>query len=114
MRVARAISIFVLLFMAVTWAWAFDDGQSQKTISGTLDDIDWARSIITVRYCDPFSGNMDEINIIVPKDAKITNGPESKDLADLEQSDPVTVTYYDDGLSGLKAERISDLNDGNR
>ena len=114
MSLARVMSIFVLFFMVTVYAWAFDDGQSQKTISGTVVDIDWVKSIITVNYSDPITGNADEIDIIVPDEAKIMNGTETKLLSDIEQSDPVTVTYYDDGVSGLKAKRIADLNEGNR
>ena len=114
MRIARVMSILVLLSITTVFAWAADDEQSQKTISGTIDDVDWVKSIITVRYFDPMSGNADEIDIIVPSDAKIMNGPEVKGLSDIEQSDPVTVTYYDDGVSGLKAKKVMDLNAGNR
>ena len=114
MRTVRTMSIFVLLSIAAVYAWAFDGEQSQKTISGSVADIDWVKSIITVRYSDPLSGNTDEINIIVPSGAEVTNGTESKDISDIEQSDPVTVTYYDDGLSGLKAKRVVDLNEGNK
>lgn len=112
MRISWTVSIFVLFFMVTVLAWAVDDDQSQKTVSGTISDIDWVKSIITVRYSDPYSGNADEIDIIVPEGIKIMNGTESKDLGDLEQSDPVSVTYYDDGVSGLKAKRIADLNAG--
>jgi len=100
--------------MATTCAWAFDDGQNQKTVSGTVVDIDWTKSIITVRCSDSISGDADEINIIVPREAKIMNGASAISFSDIDQSDPVTVTYYDDGVSGLKAERISDLNQANR
>lgn len=109
----KKIIVFVLFFMITVLAWAIDDGQSQKTVSGTVSDIDWVKSIITVRYLDPYSGNADEIDIIVPDGIKIMNGTESKDLGDLEQSDPISVTYYDDGVSGLKAKRIADFNAGN-
>ena len=34
-------------------------------------------------------------------------------LGNCKESDMVTVTYYNDGLSGLKAKRITDLNAGN-
>ena len=114
MRMARTMSIFVLLSIVTVYAWAFDGEQGQKTISGSVADIDWVKSIITVRYSDSLSGNTDEINIIVPSGAEITNGTETKDISDIEQSDPVTVTYYDDGLSGLKAKRVVDLNEGNK
>jgi len=113
-RVARAMIMFALFFMAITYAWALDDAQSQKTVSGTVEDIDWVKSIITVRYADLYSGNIDEINIVVPADAKIMNGTEPKCISDIEQSDSVTVIYYDDGVSGLKAKRITDFNAGNR
>jgi len=115
MRIACwAMSIFVLFFMATVYVWALDDDQGQKTISGTVVDIDWVKSIITVNYSDPFSGNADEIDIIVPSEAKIMIGTETKSLSDIEQSDSVTVIYYDDGVSGLKAKRITDLNEGNK
>lgn len=114
MRIARAMSIFVLFFMTTVYVLAFNDDQSQKTISGSVVDIDWAKSIITVRYSDFLSGNTDEINIIVPEETEITNGTETKIFSDIEQSDSVTVTYYDDGVSGLKAKKVIDLNEGNR
>lgn len=113
-HIIRVISIFVLLFVALGYGWAFDDDQAYKTISGTVSDVDWVKSIITVRFSHPFSGNIDEINIIVPGEAKIMNGAVTKSLSDIGQFDPITVTYYDDGLSGLKAVSITDLNLGNR
>ena len=109
----KKIIVFVLFFMMTVLAWAIDDGQSQKTVSGTVGDIDWVKSMITVRYSDLDSGNADEIDIIVPEGTEIMNGTESKDLADIDQADSVTVIYYDDGVSGLKAKRITDLNTGN-
>jgi hypothetical protein len=114
MRMAWTMSVFILLSMITTWGWAFDADQNQKTISGTLVDIDSVKSMIAVRYADSLSGNMDEINIIVPSEAEIMNGTEKKYFSDLEQADLVTITYDDDGVSGLKAKRIADLNEGNR
>ncbi len=114
MRITRAMSILVLLFITIVYAWADDNEQSQKTISGTVNDIDSVKSIITVRYSDLFSGNTDELNIIVSSNATIVNGAETKSFSDIEQGDLVTVTYYDDGVSGLKAKRVTDLNEGNR
>ena len=102
---------FVLLSLIVTYVYA-DESQERKTVSGTIEDSDWVKSIITVRCNDPLSGN-DEIDIIVPDAAKIMNGAEEEPLSDLEQGDQVTVTYYDDGVSGLKATHIQDLNAGN-
>ena len=114
MHIARIMSVFALFFMSTASGLAFDDNPGQKTISGIVTDIDWVKSIITVRYSDPFSGNADEVDIIVPSDTRIMNGTETEYLSDIEQSDAVTVTYYDDGVSGLKAKRIADLNQGNQ
>lgn len=112
MRIVTVISVLTIFLMITIFACA-DNEPSQKTISGMINDIDWVKSMISVSYLDPYSGNSDELDIIVPSDAKIMNGTEEKSLSDLEQSDQVTVTYYDDGLSGLKAKRITDLNTGN-
>lgn len=95
---------------AAVCGWAYDDGGEKKTISGIVVDMDWVKNMITVRYSDPFSGNSDELNIVVSNDTKITRGTEDISLGDIEQSDPVTVVYYDDGPNGLKAKRITDLN----
>ncbi|MFH1190943.1 MAG: hypothetical protein V1670_01940 [Candidatus Omnitrophota bacterium] len=108
------MSIFALLFITIGYGWTFDDNQVNKTISGKVSDVDWVKSIITIRYSHFISGNIDEINIIVSGETKIMNGTVTKSLSDIEQFDSVTVTYYDDGLSGLKAISITDLNVGNR
>jgi len=110
MSIFRVMNICVLLSFVAVCGWAYDDGQEKKTISGLLVDIDWVKSMITVSYSDAFSGNADELDIVVSSDTKITRGTEDISLGDMEQSDPVTVVYYDDGLSGLKAKRIADLN----
>jgi hypothetical protein len=112
--ITRTICIFTLLSMGIVYGWAADDDQSQETISGKVDQIDWIDSTIAVRYSDPLSGVSDELVIVVPKDTKIMNGSEPKELSDIDQGDPVTVIYYDAGLSGLKARSIMDLNEGNR
>ena len=113
-RIIRVICIFILLFMITDYTQASDNERNQKTISGIVDDIDWVKSIITVRFSDPFSGDTDEINIIVPSEARITNGAQTEFFSDIDQFDSVTITYYDDGLSGLKVKMIKDLNEGNR
>ena len=112
MRIVQAVSIsvFLLFSMAIVCAWASDDGQDKKTISGTVTDADWVKSIITFRYSQPFTADADEVNLIVSPETKITRGSSTISLSDIGQSDPVTVAYYDSGFSGLKAIRISDLN----
>ncbi|MDO8488694.1 MAG: hypothetical protein Q7S42_01070 [Candidatus Omnitrophota bacterium] len=112
MGIVRVMIIFILFFMVAVCGWAFENDQTQKTVSGTVADMDWVKSVITVNYSNLLSGEADEINIIVPSEAEITRGAQTISLSDIGQSDPVTVVYYDDGLSGLKARRISDLNQG--
>jgi hypothetical protein len=114
MRISWAIIIFVLLSMVVVCGWAADVDQKEKTISGRVADIDWVKSIITVHYSDPVSAEPDEINIAIPEEAEIMDGTSTISVSDINQSDQVTVTYYDDGVSGLKARKILDLNQSNR
>ncbi|MFA5092835.1 MAG: hypothetical protein WC543_02680 [Candidatus Omnitrophota bacterium] len=108
MRIFCLTSILILTMTIC--GWTYDNTQTKTTVSGTVADVDWIKSMLTVSYIDPFSGNTDEVNIIIPDDAKITRGTTDISLSDILQSDPVTVTYYDDGVSGLKAIRIADLN----
>ncbi len=116
MRLIRLILVFIFLLVSVPLPcnWAIDEPASQKNVSGLLIDLDWVSSTITVLYFDPFSGNQDEIDITVTHDTKITRGVDTISFSDLEQSDPVTVVYYDDGSGVLKAKKITDMNLGNR
>ncbi len=82
----------------------------EKTISGTVVDLDWVSSAITVRYYPAFSTDADEINLKITGNTIISRGTDSISLSDILQSDPVTVTYYNDGSSGLKIRRLTDLN----
>ncbi|MDD5059966.1 MAG: hypothetical protein PHY35_02455 [Candidatus Omnitrophica bacterium] len=82
----------------------------EKTISGTVVDLDWVSSSVTVRFYPEFSTNPDEVNLKTTMDSVIQKGTESISLSDILQSDPVTVTYYDDGVNGLKIKRLTDLN----
>lgn len=109
-RTVRAMSIFVFLFMAITCGWGLEDDQGLNTVSGRIEDIDSLKSIITVRYPDPVSGNMEEIDILVPEETKIMNGTETISFLDMEQFDPVTVTYDGGGVAGFKAREILELN----
>ena len=105
---AFLILAFLMIFPVLSQA---DD---ERTISGTVTDVDWVSSGLTVRYYDPYSGGMDELTVRVPREARINRGTKSISFSDIRQSDRVTVTYYSDDLSGLKAKRVSDLNQGNR
>ncbi len=106
-----SIVFLVLSFLIISPALA--DDSEDKTISGTVSSTDWVKSVVSVRYADPYTGNTDEINLRSTGDSEITRGTDSISLSDVEQGDPVSVTYYKDDLSGLKIRRLRDLNDAN-
>jgi len=99
--------LLIILFFAPSLAAQV---MQEKTISGTVVDIDWVSSTLTVRYYPDFGINADEINLKVTSDSIMHKGTRSISLSDILRSDPVTVTYYDDGTSGLKIKRLADLN----
>ena len=100
--------LLIIICLITLPAWAADD--EEKTISGTVADLDWVSSTMTVRYLEPYSSNTDEINIKVTGNTVMYKGTDSISFSDILQSDPVTVVYYDAGFSGLKAKRITDSN----
>jgi len=106
--------VIISLLLCLTTCVSTACGEEEKTVYGTVAQVDWVGSKLTVRYPQPFSAQHDEINIKVPKDTEITRGTEEISLSDILQSDQVTVSYFDDGLNGLKAIRIADLNLANR
>ncbi|MDD5119800.1 MAG: hypothetical protein PHR84_00610 [Candidatus Omnitrophica bacterium] len=101
-----ALLLIILFFAASLTAQV----TQEKTVSGIVVDIDWVSSTLTVRFYPDFSINADEINLKVTSDSIMRKGTHSISLSDILQSDPVTVTYYDDGTSGLKIKRLADLN----
>jgi len=100
--------------MITTCGWALNDTENEKTIAGTIVQTDWVKSMIVVRYFNRALASLDEVNIIVDRNTKMTRGTDTIYLAGILQGDQVTVIYYDDGLSGLKAKKITDLNLGNQ
>lgn len=104
---------FFPLFFFLCTAALFAQDIPEKTISGTVEEVDWVESTFTVRYFDIYTANTEEINIKITPDTQMNRGTETISLSDLLQSDPVTVIYYDDGAAGLKARRITDMNMGN-
>jgi len=101
----------ILVFMSISPALA-DDGED-KTISGAVSSVDWVASKLSVSFADPYSGNPDEIVLRATGDSELTRGTESISLSDIDQGDPVSVTYYKDDFSGLKIRRLKDLNEAN-
>jgi len=98
------IALFCLLH-GPSWAQ-----EEERTISGAITSIDWVSATISVRHLPPFRDNIDEISLKVPHGATITRGTKKISFLDLQVQDQVSVIYYDDGLSGLKVKRLTDLN----
>ncbi|MDO8662229.1 MAG: hypothetical protein Q7K98_03280 [Candidatus Omnitrophota bacterium] len=107
-----SLIVFLLVLLSISPVFAFDEAGG--TVSGIVTDVDWVSSSLTVRYSDPYTRNADEITVRVSKEATINRGTKSISFSDIRQSDRIVVIYYSDDLSGFKARRISDLNQGNR
>ncbi|MDO8661627.1 MAG: hypothetical protein Q7K98_00170 [Candidatus Omnitrophota bacterium] len=107
-------SIIFLIFAFMIISPALADDSDDKTISGTVTSLDWVKSTLAVRYADPYTGNTDEITLKITGDSELTRGSDSISASDIEQGDPLMVTYYRDDASGLKIRRLTDLNDANR
>ena len=103
--------LFVLCLLAVS-GWA--EGDESVTVTGKVEEIDSIKFLITVSYADILSGELREIDIRVLDNTKIMNGPEEITFLDIEQFDPVTVSYDGDGAGGFKAQEILDLNRPNK
>lgn len=104
--ISSILLISICLINSPLWA----EDAEKKTISGIVVELDWVSSTMCVQYSDPYTGNADELDIKVTHDTVMRRGTETISFGDILQSDQVTVSYYDDGLSGLKATRVTDLN----
>lgn len=104
---------FLLIFFLLAPSLGAQENE-EKTISGSVSDIDWVGSTIVVRYYPTLNPNVDEISLKITNNTVMHRGPDSINLSDIELADPITVTYYDDGMSGIKVKRLTDLNLANR
>ena len=101
-------SLLIISCLTISPSWADED--EEKTITGTVTGIDWVSATICVRHTIPFRDNMDEISLKVTRNAVISRGVRKISLLDIQVQDQVSVVYYDDGLSGIKVKRLTDLN----
>ena len=107
-RAAAFLALFLIIVCPVMAQ------QRTMTLTGRVSDIDWLGRKLAIRNTDARTGRIDQITVQVPKDAELIRGTRSISFLDMERSDMVKVTYYDDGLSGLKVIRLENLNLGNR
>ena len=77
-----------------------------KTVSGTVQEIDWVGGKIVVATDD---GNADEVTFIIPDNAELTSGTDTIQPSDIEQGDRVDIQYVS-RLHGLIVKRLVDQN----
>lgn len=92
--------IAVTFFGADDIAYCDDASRILKTFRGTVEEIDWVGSLITVMGAD-------EITFFVPSDTRIINQTETISLSGIELSDEVLIKYYDDPSGTPKTVSIT-------
>jgi hypothetical protein len=104
--------ILLSLFLAVACPLLVQ-GQDE-TMTGKVVAMDSMSRKLTIRSSDIKTGRPDQTVFRVPKEAELTRGTRSMSFLDINLSDMVTITYYSDGLDGLKIRSLSNHNLGNR
>ena len=104
-------TLMIMLFLAVFGSVGFcyaQEGDSQdakkqiRNVDGQVSQTDWVSDKLVVDI------GGDEMTFIVPDNVVVIRGTDELTPNDLDQNDSVTVYYYDDGVSGLKAVKITD------
>ena len=77
--------------------------RAAKSVEGTVFDLDWAGSKMTIRRPDASGNNYYDLVLNVPDDAVMRRGSGQMDFSELEIDDAVTVRYYEnpDGTGTL-------------
>lgn len=99
------IASFVLAFNC--YSEDIPDDVPIFTAHGTVDQVDPVGGILAILV------DGSEMVFSVPADLKIKQGVEQISLADVDQSDSLTVEYYRTGDGQLKVVSITDTNLGN-
>ena len=94
------ILVAVMISLSGSMSCCADSNPDLKTFRGTVQEIDWVGSLLTVE-------GVDEVTFYVPPGTKIINGIETISLSSIEQSDVVLIKYYDDQSGRSTAVRIS-------
>ncbi len=97
--------IFALCLLGlspVSFSQAQENAQPQlMSANGTVISLDWVGSLLAVDC------GGDTVTFVVADKAKVIKATSEIMLADINQSDYVTVQYYDGGFKGLIAVAIS-------
>ena len=104
-------TLMVMLFSGVLslgGVYFVQDSEAQeankqtRSADGLVSQIDWVGSKLVVDV------GGDEMTFVVEDDVKVQRGTDELSVNDLDQSDAITVYYYDNGAAGLKVVRITD------
>ena len=95
----RILYVLMLLLILSIPCYSQDNSGNPpvSTIDGSVTSVDWVGAVISVN---------NNILISVPPDTVIYKGEDSISLTEVNEGDPVTVTYYDDPDGAHKALRI--------
>jgi len=72
-----------------------------KTVSGRVVSLDWVASVLII-----YIGG-DELSLVISKDTIFRKGADQISFSDINQSDSVSVKYFDCGFAGLKAISVT-------
>ena len=100
MKMGIIVFLAALILCTACNSYCDDSGRELKTFRGSVMEIDWVGSLLTVE-------GMDEITFYVPPGTRIINGVEKVSLSDIEQNENVLIKYYDDPSGTPKAASIS-------
>ncbi|MDD4879870.1 MAG: hypothetical protein PHR22_05415 [Candidatus Omnitrophica bacterium] len=73
-----------------------EDLREVKVVDGTIFDLDWAGSKMTVKWLNGYDNSYRELALNVPDNAVIRKGGKEIDFSELQINDTVTVRYYED------------------
>ncbi|MDD5136519.1 MAG: DUF5666 domain-containing protein [Candidatus Omnitrophica bacterium] len=96
---ARLLSVLMILMALSIPCYCQDESASPalNTTEGTVTSLDWVGEVMSVN----------DMQVSVPSEARITKGGDRIGLGDINVGDQVTVSYYNDASGRRKAVRIA-------
>lgn len=112
-RTAKSICILsacAVLFASAAYCEDAPASREIKTAEGSISDIDWAGSKLSIRWLNQDDNVFHDTVLSVPDEAKIRKGTEEINFSELEISDEVTAKYYEDfdGTATLISLSVTD------
>ncbi len=100
---------FLILFSFYSFVYAQgapkDETQGVRRLKGIVVSVDWVASTIVVRWLDKTV--YDEMSFKVSSDVRVYVHNFPAQLSDIQQSDDVTIEYFDNGYAGLKVLSVT-------